>query len=225
MLKVSRLLTAQPAFHGTPHDFDEFSSDFLGAGEGNFNYGKGFYFAGAKAVGIYYKDKLVEGVINYQGKPICHQNFPDKNTLAKLNIVRRGILNGEDPEDIILENPFLNGLRPTDFSEPTGKLYEVEIPDDGPYLLWDEPLNKQPQAVLMALVKNLGDELKATMRGSYIYNLLARKFGGDDAASDYLDSLGIVGTQYLDGKSREVGSGTYDYVVFNAKNIRVLQKT
>lgn len=46
------------AYHGSPHDFDEFSTEKIGTGEGAQAYGWGLYFAGKKGVAEFYRDKL-----------------------------------------------------------------------------------------------------------------------------------------------------------------------
>ena len=46
------------AYHGTPHDFDRFSSEHIGAGEGNQAYGHGLYFAENEGVAKGYRDIL-----------------------------------------------------------------------------------------------------------------------------------------------------------------------
>jgi hypothetical protein len=50
----------QPAYHGTPHDVDRFSTDHIGTGEGAQAYGWGLYFAGKKEVAEWYKKVLTE---------------------------------------------------------------------------------------------------------------------------------------------------------------------
>lgn len=49
------------AWHGSPHDHDGFSTEYIGEGEGNQAYGWGMYFAGAKSVAEYYRDILSRG--------------------------------------------------------------------------------------------------------------------------------------------------------------------
>jgi GGDEF domain-containing protein len=46
------------AWHGSPHDFERFSTDNIGTGEGAQVYGYGLYFAGNKEVAEFYKQKL-----------------------------------------------------------------------------------------------------------------------------------------------------------------------
>ena len=44
------------AYHGTPHDFDKFSMDSIGTGEGAQAYGHGLYFAESEDVALGYRD-------------------------------------------------------------------------------------------------------------------------------------------------------------------------
>lgn len=47
------------AYHGSPHDFDKFSLDHIGKGEGAQAYGHGLYFAENEGVAKSYRDTLV----------------------------------------------------------------------------------------------------------------------------------------------------------------------
>lgn len=105
-----------------------------------------------------------------------------------------------------------------------GKLYNVELaPKEDEYLLWDKPLGEQSDKVKASLKEAFDDivnretdyhkaselsryyqemidkEDKAS--GAYIYKNIAMDMG-DQAASEYLHSLGIRGIKYLDGSSR-----------------------
>ncbi|MCW2240707.1 LPD1 domain-containing protein [Azospirillum canadense] len=46
------------AYHGSPHDFDRFSLDHLGTGEGVQAFGHGLYFASSQTVAEWYRDRL-----------------------------------------------------------------------------------------------------------------------------------------------------------------------
>jgi len=48
----------QGAWHGSPHDFENFSLHAIGTGEGHQTYGWGLYFAGEKAVAEHYRHAL-----------------------------------------------------------------------------------------------------------------------------------------------------------------------
>lgn len=59
------------AWHGTPHDFDQFDTSKIGTGEGRQAFGYGLYFAGNKAVGEFYKHKLASSPdIYFKGKKV-----------------------------------------------------------------------------------------------------------------------------------------------------------
>lgn len=57
---IDRGLTTlfHPAYHGTPHRFDEFSLHAIGTGEGAQAYGWGLYFAESRGIAEYYKRAL-----------------------------------------------------------------------------------------------------------------------------------------------------------------------
>tara|TARA_R110002126_G_scaffold133032_3_gene276980 strand:+ start:215 stop:1615 length:1401 start_codon:yes stop_codon:yes gene_type:complete len=57
------------AYHGSPHDFDEFSNDAIGTGEGAQAYGYGHYLAESEDVATGYKNALTEPFIAIDGKP------------------------------------------------------------------------------------------------------------------------------------------------------------
>ena len=48
----------QPAYHGSPHVFDRFSTDHMGSGEGAQAFGWGLYFADKKGVAELYRREL-----------------------------------------------------------------------------------------------------------------------------------------------------------------------
>ena len=48
----------QTVYHGTPHEFDKFSTEHIGTGEGAQSFGWGLYFAGRKGIAEHYRDKL-----------------------------------------------------------------------------------------------------------------------------------------------------------------------
>ncbi|WP_434127511.1 hypothetical protein, partial [Enterococcus faecium] len=59
------------AYHGSPHDFDKFSLDKIGTGEGAQAYGHGLYFADAEDVARGYRDRIAgANWIDKRGVPI-----------------------------------------------------------------------------------------------------------------------------------------------------------
>jgi hypothetical protein len=60
--EIARRLRSQArfsaAYHGSPHDFDRFTTDAIGTGEGAQAYGWGLYFASRRGVAEWYKERL-----------------------------------------------------------------------------------------------------------------------------------------------------------------------
>ena len=61
---------AEPAYHGSPHEFDRFSLEHIGRGEGAQVYGWGLYFAGRREVAEYYKRTLARTDLTLNGAEI-----------------------------------------------------------------------------------------------------------------------------------------------------------
>lgn len=68
------------------------------------------------------------------------------------------------------------------------------------------------------------DYLAEKIGGEGIYRDLAFKYKSQQAASEYLHSLGIRGIKYLDGSSRSQGEGNYNYVIFNDADVSITNK-
>jgi len=161
--------------------------------------------------------------------------------------------NPDSPQKSLLEKT-LKYIESGEYAKPLenkGNLYKVDIPDEQiPKMLnWDEPLNKQPKAVKEAFNK-LGiavdekankaflDDLEASLTGGTVtgakevpnptgeslYNNLVSKFGSDVKASEALNKLGVTGIRYLDEGSRAAGKGTSNFVVFDPKTVKILEK-
>ena len=121
-----------------------------------------------------------------------------------------------------------------------GQLYEVNIPEEGEYLLWDKPLSEQPEKVRAALeaLKNsdlVTDYTKMVIGlggvGAAIHDALSsddriRENRSVNESAEYvskmLHSLGIAGIKYLDGTSRGAGEGSYNYVIFDDNAVEIL---
>ena len=154
------------AYHGSPHDFDKFSLDKIGTGEGAQAYGHGLYFAGKRGVAEHYKKVLAtDRFVTKDGEAWS----PD--SLKHMNVRTAGRRNGTDLDATIARaNELLAGAndqtRPmleSDIAELTrlkgkggitehgGRLYEVELaPKEDEYLDWDKPLSEQSEKVRAA---------------------------------------------------------------------------
>ena len=235
----------QTVYHGSPHVFDGFSTDHIGNGEGNQTYGWGLYFTSSEAIAKHYREELKGGKAHIHREvdsSLIHaaQSFLDSGVTPTVELLQKSYpkANKVHLQYAIDEVTGVNA----------GSLYEVKIPDDSEFLLWDRPLSAQPQKVqdLFHKILNEGRENNpmtiqdreksgGILTGEQAYRKLGVKLVGewvasgsrtkaDKAASLYLLSLGIKGIKYLDGNSRSAGNGTYNYVVFDGKDTKVVKK-
>lgn len=147
------------AYHGSPHDFDAFSMDKIGTGEGAQAYGHGLYFAENEGVAKAYRDKLADNWA-IDGKPADPSN-PSHIAASTLKYY-----NGDRPSAIYdLQNVAKSGpaterqaasdavdllKKNADLPDAvqSGKMYEVQINADPEHFLdWDKPLSEQPPIV------------------------------------------------------------------------------
>lgn len=96
----------QSAYHGTPHKFDNFSTEHIGSGEGAQAHGWGLYFASNKDVSENYRiglvDKNKSSKYTYDGKSIEETKFKDvdSNTLSWILSLGKESVLEEIEEDI-----------------------------------------------------------------------------------------------------------------------------
>ncbi|NCN42672.1 hypothetical protein GW916_15655, partial [bacterium] len=170
----------QPAYHGTPHNFDKFTLDHIGKGEGAQAYGWGLYFAGNKEVAKYYRESLTEVPYKYTlyGKDI--EKWYEKagtNDTEWAEVLERILGNHEHVSELkeffTKENGYsdklikrVNKLKDSDikaFDEngkeiSKGYMYEVDIPEDDVLLDWDKLLSEQSEYVKKAIAPLLTKE-------------------------------------------------------------------
>ena len=125
----------------------------------------------------------------------------------------------------------ISALDPARVNLKEGSLYKVDLPDDAiaRMLDWDKPVSQQPSVPsLLGNLKIPSRSLKkanatdaedlaymfSDETGEGYYNLLRDLIGTDAGASKALRQVGIPGLRYLDGFSRNGGSGTSNFVVF-----------
>lgn len=178
-------LALAPAWHGSPHVFDKFSTDKIGTGEGAQAYGYGLYFAGAKEVAEYYRESLAGSSLELvydDGTPI------DLARLAYDPAVREAYATlkyWKGNFDTAISSVESREFKPGDIAESAagkvlqrwmetgvqvkekryGRLYKVDLkPAEDEYLLWDRPLSEQSEKV-KAATSSLIDELRETTGG------------------------------------------------------------
>lgn len=214
-------------FHGSPHLFERFDMSKLGTGEGNQAYGRGLYMAQAPEVAQEYAKNLSNADKMNQGRLMPHANAQRLVELAgdpqyaadDLKFVLES--NPDHPQAKLL-NETLKFIESGDYKNPltnTGNFYKVDLPDTHirRMLDWDAPLKNQPKPI-RNLAKSLGMDLN-DLGG----DLLA-KVGKGDAGKQILQDAGIPGVKYLDQTSRDAKTGTRNFVVFNDKHLKILER-
>ena len=280
---------AQAAWHGSPHDFDEFDLGAIGSGEGNQAHGWGLYFAKSKRVSDNYK-KTLKKLHNSETASLFKVDIPSEKTMLDENvpfdkqpqIVKDAItenlkkLSDEEKNTIyykhiintatelldvdyenkkhdlgmaksdidIFRNVVVAGVRGStsadvnraeliskengynlndilnDTSLESAKNVLEKLTDKANKLEVEfKKLDKEEIDRVNKSFENIGSILeKHTFTGREIYNALSDALGGDKAASQYLNSIGVLGITY-DG--REDGRC---YVVFDDKAVKVIEK-
>lgn len=164
------------AYHGSPHDFDRFSLDKIGTGEGAQAYGHGLYFAENEGVARSYRNQLSGGgTITVAGPDGKRLAFSAHNAsgiadglglTGRSNYVAQYIVNemrrGKDLDGAIAaaraDYPHFSAeevqagvdalvAAMPDLNSP-GHMYEVNIAaNPEDFLDWDKPLSEQSEKV------------------------------------------------------------------------------
>ena len=167
--------TGIDAYHGSPHEFEQFDSSKIGTGEGAQAFGHGLYFAGREGTAIVYRDRLSQSDVQigkyfYDPAVLMHYlenpKSLDDDIRKNYDILERNIKLFEgDNRDLgerakaidLKEIDKLEQLKKIDLSKiniPKGHMYEVRINAHPDHLLdWDKPLSKQSDYVRKVLEK------------------------------------------------------------------------
>lgn len=143
----------QPAYHGSPHQFEKFSLQKIGSGEGAQVFGWGLYFAGKKKVAKFYRSKL-SAIPKFRGAPAyVVDNAFDIWEHSGENLEKALSEAGEFSSPSTWKVKQVIKKIAAGKLKREGRLYEVDIPEDGDYLDWDKPLSEQSPKVKEALGK------------------------------------------------------------------------
>ena len=177
------------AYHGSPHDFDRFSTDNIGTGEGAQAYGHGLYFAEREGTAQSYRDALSgknasfddgsyvpEWVLQAQkdGKlDIAKKDFEDRRVQIKDAMdssTQPHLLQDQIDSNIKI----LQGIERLEAGDvpKVGRMYEVDIDASPDELLdYDLPLSEQPEIVM--------DAIRSTPDVRQRINMAIGSFGAD----------------------------------------------
>lgn len=215
------------AYHGSPHAFDQFSTDGIGTGEGAQAYGHGLYFAENEATAQAYRKGLSGARPDFDGKiaPALRDELDSIDWLGfdgpgeALTGIRRHADWADrwdvPPEQASRMAPLIEAHEARKY-QGQGHMYQVGIHADPEHFLdWDKPVAEQT---------GLPDLLRAGVSSHETGEDFYRMLGGKQEAASTLHALGVPGIKYLDQGSRGVGDGTRNYVVFNAKLIDIMKR-
>jgi hypothetical protein len=180
------------AYHGSPHDFEQFDTSKIGTGEGAQSYGHGLYFAESEPVAKQYRENLTAGT--YKGD--TGQVFDPFSDLEHLNVrvaAYKSIDNAIDRAKGLLEDypnsdaikrdlAKLMEAKAQNATPQTGHMYEVKInahPDH--FLDWDTPLNEQSEHVQSA-IKSIANSVDVDQ---FDHLALAASIGKHPRSQDY----------------------------------------
>jgi hypothetical protein len=234
------------AYHGSPHDFDQFSLSKIGTGEGAQAYGHGLYFAEDPIVANTYRGKVSAmqnaGKPTIEGRPI---NWDNPEEAAAFELWRHN--GNREKAARFYEQTFkgtevpkiLRGQETIPKIDPPGKTYEVNLhasPDE--LLDWDKPLSQQSPKVQEAAKKLIAQANEKGAKINPAIDYKGKDLLHDDGPLSWLigpqrnaktmseawNQAGIKGIQYLDQGSRAAGEGTKNFVIFDDKIIEIAKK-
>ena len=218
------------AYHGSPHDFEQFDTSKIGTGEGAQAYGHGLYFAENEPTAKHYRDML-----SAQGSPIVSarvkQAIKDAggDESAAQNYIKQAIAHHENTKNKSGAQFWKTALDQFDtLKKDAGHMYEVHINAHPHHMLdWDKPLSEQPSYITKSLFdvrKELPTVWEKTQHhinndstaGDFYQSIAAGHPHGYAGATEQLSRAGIKGIKYQDAGSR--GAGQYDlHVMYKGK--------
>jgi hypothetical protein len=179
-------------WHGSPHNFDRFSTDKIGIGEGNQAFGWGLYFTDLKGIAEGYAEKLSEqGTANYtlDGKALPEVLAPylyDSRTKKKdlITDIDNAIKSNKsllpnskgfpqydrlkaENEGLLKAKSFLLGSKSEIQFEPSRNLYKVELhegktPEQYNWLEWDKIISEKNAINIIKGLRKKGFTAKDT---------------------------------------------------------------
>lgn len=216
------------AYHGSPHDFEQFDVSKIGSGEGAQAFGHGLYFAQSEPVAREYRDNLSSGKYKIDdGKTFDPGELEHRylRPLARVDLdyainEAKDLLNSQ-PENADMIKRDLEKLQTIKNKNATpfkGHMYEVHIQANPDHFLdWNKPLKNQHPVVQNAIQSlPYGNESVIEKSHNVMFGLEDARSawmqrsgmdtrGNQDhrrAVSEDLAKAGLPGIKYLDLNSR-----------------------
>lgn len=221
------------AWHGTPHNFDEFDASKIGTGEGAQAFGHGLYFAQSKDVASGYRTRLAPS--------ISYMRDADKTINSMIDDALQVLPKNKHNQAIARVPSMAGWLRGSSWDEAADRMLAKAKKSKGATKSALESDASLARELGSAGVENrlsgrlyqvdieddvIGKMIDWDKGGEAIWKNAVNEAGSAQAASDLLSSKGITGIRYLDSGSRAVKAGTTNYVVFPryAKDVRITSK-
>ena len=196
------LLNKIRAYHGSPHDFDRFSTESIGTGEGAQQYGHGLYFAEREPTAMSYRDSLTPRDFDYEEYLKDQYRVAESGQdYSRMDMLERAMQHDTptDFRDIATDADYDDDYREmaADFAdemeafrnesgEPVnfGRMYEVDIDAQPEELLdFDAPLSEQSEQVQNAfsfkpapMPNFTADDVKKTLSDNPAYRYAVEGF-------------------------------------------------
>jgi hypothetical protein len=156
----------QTVYHGSPADFNKFSNEAIGTGEGAQAHGYGHYAAKNKDVAEGYRRNLSKKDTPYEEYKTLTQYIDFLNGLKEKAGLSEGLENALQKSKTELSN-LMNTYKPEEYlnNVNNGQLYKLSIPKDDVMLREDLGIWEQPQKVQDAILK-LSKELNEKYPGN-----------------------------------------------------------
>ena len=253
MLQKQGMMPSIVAYHGTPHNIEgAFDISKVGTGEGAQAYGHGMYYAEnpdvakSYATDRSYVGKFMAGTpdnTTWDAKRIAQDtlNVYGDNAITELQNTLKANSQLKNPKQLEANKELEDAIDilKTNQLKPLGNLYKVDIPDEyvPKMLQWDKPLNQQPD--LLENIKKLGERedlpkgfAKALEKaleskhfdGQDLYYELTKVYKDPSMLSKAMEESGFKGIKYLDQGSRGKEKGSSNFVVFDPKEVKILEK-
>lgn len=243
---------ALTVYHGSPHKFDKFDMSKIGTGEGAQAYGHGLYFAESPEVAKRYADEVkntaaVDDINNRMrdlARTMSNDALPGEYRKYRT----------QAGNDAAAEYDKLMAARESIYRDPGNFYkVDIPDESIRQMIDLDAPMSQQPKALIDYLLSaDLSYLPKARTRRTleaYIEQAKAGKagpisnmpepdgqmihsaltdFGTDTARSEALtramSDAGIPGIKYFDGQSRAGAEGTRNFVLFDDRLPRILER-
>jgi translation initiation factor 2 beta subunit (eIF-2beta)/eIF-5 len=160
------VLEEKTAYHGSPYNFEKFSIQHIGNGEGEQMFGWGLYFAESPEVVNYYISNLskyynnnieltkeekqsMSSFIEIDNINGTFKKKPFDEVMNRMSETFKKVKYSQEKIDNIIKKykELYDGLN------VKGYFYEIDIPDSNVLLDWNKNINKQPKKVMEALTK------------------------------------------------------------------------